>query len=138
MSLVYLLDTNVLSEPMRPAPDPDVFARLLEVGDAAATAAPVWHELDYGRQRLPRGRRRSAIDALLAELERVLEVLPYDATAARWHARERARLARRGKAPPFADGQIAAVAAVHELILVTRNIRDFRGFTELRVESWHR
>ncbi len=46
MALRYLLDTNILSEPMRPAPDPGVMRRLLDVGDAAATGAPVWHEIE--------------------------------------------------------------------------------------------
>ncbi|MFS8070156.1 MAG: type II toxin-antitoxin system VapC family toxin [Byssovorax sp.] len=132
----YLLDTNVLSESMRPAPDPDVLRRLVEVGDAAATGAPVWHELEYGRSRLPAGRRRRAIDAVMDRLEAVLVILPYDGAAARWHARERARLTKKGKPPPFVDGQIAAIAAVSGLVLVTRNVRDFVPFTDLRVESW--
>ena len=136
MALRYLLDTNVLSEPMRPDPDPGVLKRLIEVGDAAATGAPVWHELEYGRSRLPAGRRRRAIDAVMDRLEAVLIILPYDQAAARWHARERARLAKKGKSPPFVDGQIAAIAAGSGLVLVTRNIRDFAGFADLRVESW--
>ena len=134
----YLLDTNVLSEAMRPSPNPAVLERLLSIGAAAATASPVWHELDFGRLCLPPGRRRRAIDSILDDFGRVLVVLPYDADAARWHARERARLSRRGKPPPFVDGQIAAVAAVHGLTLVTRNVRDFSSFSELSVESWFR
>lgn len=136
MSLRYLLDANVLSEPMRARPDPGVLARLLAVGNAAATAAPAWHEIDFGRLRLPKGRRRQSIDEMVAALERVLVVLPYDAPAARWHARERARLAKTGKMPPFVDGQIAAVAAVNELTLVTRNVRDFAAFAGVSVDSW--
>ena len=136
MTLRYLLDTNILSEPMRPAPDPGVLRRLLEVGDAAATGAPAWHELEYGRARMPAGRRRRAIDAIVEELERVLVVLPYDTAAARWHARERARLASLGQTPPFIDGQLAAIAATHGLVLVTRNVRDFAPFEGLHVESW--
>ena len=132
----YLLDTNVLSESMRPVPDPAVLKRLLEVGDAAATGAPVWHELEYGRSRLPAGRRRRAINAMMDRLEAVLVILPYDQAAARWHARERARLTKKGRSPPFVDGQIAAIAAVNALVLVTRNVRDFKAFADLRVESW--
>jgi tRNA(fMet)-specific endonuclease VapC len=41
-----------------------------------------------------------------------------------------------GKTPPFVDGQIAAIAAVHGLVLVTRNVRDFLSFSGVRVESW--
>jgi len=132
----YLLDTNVLSEPMRPKPNPGVMARLLELGERAATAAPVWHEIEFGRERIPAGRRRRAIDALVDQLGDVLTILPYDAAAARWHGRERARLVSEGKTPPFVDGQIAAIAAVHGLVLVTRNVRDFSSFSGIQVESW--
>jgi tRNA(fMet)-specific endonuclease VapC len=107
---------------MRPAPDQGVLERLLEVGDAAATGAPAWHEIEYGRSRLPAGRRRRAIDAIVDRIAGVLVVLPYDKAAAHWHARERARLAKKGKTPPFVDGQLAAIAVVNGLVLVTRNV----------------
>jgi tRNA(fMet)-specific endonuclease VapC len=136
MARLYLLDTNVLSEPARPAPDPGVLKRMLAIGDEAATAAPAWHELEYGRLRLPAGRRRDIIDAMLDRLAATLVVLPYDHEAARWHALERARLERRGTPPPFVDGQVAAIAVIHGLVLVTRNVRDFKRFAGLRVESW--
>lgn len=65
-----------------------------------------------------------------------LAVLPYHAAAARWHARERARLSKKGRSAAFIDGQIAAVATAHGLILVTRNIDDFASFQGLQVENW--
>lgn len=136
MALRYVLDTNVLSEPMRPVPDPEVIKRITQARDTIATASPVWHEIEVGRLRLPAGKRRRAIEAIVDAFSRVLVILPYDANAATWHARERARLSRLGKAPPFVDGQIAAIAAVNDLVLVTRNLRDFSGFTSLDIESW--
>jgi len=136
MALRYLLDTNVLSELMRPVPDAGVIDRIASAGDAIATAAPVWHEIEFGRLRLPAGKRRRAIETIVHALSTAIAILPYDASAATWHARERARLGRLGKAPPFVDGQIAAVAAMNELVLVTRNVRDFSGFTGLELESW--
>ena len=63
-------------------------------------------------------------------------VLDYDRKAADWHALERARLSAAGKTPPFADGQIAAIAHVNGLTLVTANTNDFRRFKGLRVRSW--
>ena|SRR5688572_20087073 len=136
MALRYLLDTNVLSEPLRPAPDPKLLAHLTEADDTIATAAPVWHELGFGVARLPPGRRRRALEAALMRMEGALVVLPYDKEAAWWHARERARLAKAGKTPSFADGQIAGIAKVNDLILVTRNRGDFAAFSNVRVESW--
>jgi tRNA(fMet)-specific endonuclease VapC len=136
VALRYVLDTNVLSEPMRPVPDPEVIKRITQAHDTIATASPVWHEIEFGRLRLPAGRRRRAIEAMVDAFSRVLVILPYDANAAAWHARERARLSRLGQAPPFVDGQIASIAAVNDLVLVTRNLRDFSRFTSLDIESW--
>jgi len=136
VALRYLLDTNVLSEVMRPVPDPAVMDRMAAAGDSVATCAPVWHEIQFGRARLPAGKRRRAIDTILEAMSAVLVILPYDAAAAAWHARERARLVRLGKAPPFVDGQIAAIAAANDLVLVTRNLRDVAGFAGLDIESW--
>ena len=45
-------------------------------------------------------------------------------------------MTRRGRVPPFVDGQIAAVAATNGLTLVTRNTDDFDDFTNLSVEDW--
>ena len=49
---------------------------------------------------------------------------------------ERARLVARGQTPPFADGQIAAVAKVNDLVLVTFNESDFHIFNELQIQDW--
>ncbi|MCA9930516.1 MAG: hypothetical protein KC419_18660 [Anaerolineales bacterium] len=61
---------------------------------------------------------------------------PYDASAAAWFAKERTRLSRMGQPPSYADGQIAAIAAANNLILVTRNVSDFAEFDRLIVENW--
>ena len=136
MALRYLLDTNVLSEPTRLHPDADVMSRIIAAGHTIATAAPVWHEIEFGRLRLPTGKHRQAIEMILDTISSALVILPYDTSAAAWHARERARLTRLGRPPPFVDGQIAAIAAVNQLVLVTRNVRDFSSFAGIDVESW--
>jgi len=65
-----------------------------------------------------------------------IPILFYDDRAAQWHADERARLTRLGKTPSFADGQIAAIAAVNKLTLVTANTADFENFSSLDIENW--
>jgi tRNA(fMet)-specific endonuclease VapC len=118
-------------------PDPAIVKRLDEHGPECAIAAPVWHELTYGCRRLPKGKRRTAIEAYLRDVVRQsFPNLPYDEAAATWHGEERARLEALGKPAPFVDGQIAAVAHVHGLVLVTTNETHFGRFTGLQVENW--
>lgn len=137
MTIRYLLDTNVLSEPARPAPHLRVLSKLREHDGETATAAPVWHELLFGCERLPPSRKRDAIESYLFKTVRAsTPILPYDDAAAEWHAKERARLAALGKTPPFIDGQIAAVARVRNLILVTSNRDHFELFEGLEIEDW--
>jgi tRNA(fMet)-specific endonuclease VapC len=69
-------------------------------------------------------------------IDRCAGVAVYDEAAAEWHAVERARLGKAGHMPPFVDGQIAAIAAVNNLTLITQNARDFERFEGLRVEAW--
>jgi len=66
-----------------------------------------------------------------------MPILPYDDRAAEWHAGERARLSSKGLTPLFVGGQIAAISVVNGLILVTRNIDDFKHFLRLKFENWH-
>ncbi len=132
-----LLDTNVLSEPMRREPDAAVMAQLKEGGHRLHTASVVIHELRYGVQRLPKGRQRARLDSYLqGVLASGLSVLAYDTTAALWHSDQRASLEAHGVKPPFADGQIAAIAATQGLVLVTRNISDFEVFDGLQLLNW--
>lgn len=135
----YLVDTNILSEPLRRDPDPDVVQRLRDEGHHIATASVVWHELIFGLQRMPPSRKRAAVERYLAEVVAVsVPLLPYDAAAAEWHGIQRARLSKAGRTPAFVDGQIAAIAAVNDRVLVTDNLRHFAVFEGLRVERWHR
>lgn len=137
MSVKYLLDTNIVSEPLRPTPNAKVLARLKRHQDELAIASVVWHELWFGCQRLPASAKRSVIESYLNEVVVVsMPILPYDQAAAEWHAAERARLTALGKTPPFADGQIMAIAHANSLILVTLNPSDYTAFNDVRVEGW--
>ena len=139
MSIRYLLDTNVLSEPIKSHPDAQTLESLSEHDGELATCSVVWHELCFGVARLATSKKRAAIETYLEEAVRsILPILPYDQEAAAWHARERARLSKRGRPPSAADGQIAAIASVNDLTLVTANVKDFRRFKDLAVEDWSR
>jgi len=133
----YLLDTNIVSAPMSKEPNPEILKRLEAHGHECAIAAPVWHELTYGCHRLPRGKRRAALETYLQDVVLAsFPVLAYDETAARWHGHERARLEGLGRPAPSVDGQIAAIARVNGLVLVTVNVKDFARFKEVAVENW--
>ena len=135
----YLLDTSVVSSPASKAPSPEIVKRLESHGHECAIAAPVWNELTYGCQRLPSGKRRDALESYLQDVVLAsFPVLPYDEACAHWHGFERARLERLGRPAPYVDGQIAAIARVNELTLVTVNVKDFARFSGLEVESWAR
>lgn len=133
----YLLDTSIVSSPISKRPDAEIVRRLDAHGHECAIAAPVWHELTYGCRRLPRGRRRAALETYLHDVVRAsFPILPYDEAAATWHGRERARLESLGRPVPFVDGQIAAIAHAGKLVLVTVNTSDFSRFSDLTVENW--
>lgn len=135
----YLLDTNVLSEPLKASPDESVLKRLKKHQYEIATASPVWHELQFGCHRLPESRKREIITQFLnGVIRKNLFILPYDERAAQWHAEERARLTGKGNMPAFVDGQIASIAKVNGLILVTRNVEDFKPFMDLKIKNWHK
>jgi tRNA(fMet)-specific endonuclease VapC len=137
MAVKYLLDTNILSEPVRKSPNLSVMTHLQEAGDAIAIAATTWHELLFGVLRMPASRRRAVLEEYLFNTIRTeIPILPYDAKAATWFAQERARLSGGGLSPSYPDGHIAAVAVTNGLVLVTRNVADFADFSDLGVENW--
>ena len=138
MGVSFLLDTNVLSELLKPRVDPGVVRRFSRDGNDCAIASVVWHELLCGALRAPsvgRGEMlaRACRDIVIGS---GMQILPYDETAATWHARERARLLGLARPQPYPDSQIAAIAATRNLTLITRNTRDFECFDGLRLENW--
>ena len=135
--LKFLLDTNILSEPLAKDPNPRVM-RMIEAHSASlAIASVTWQEMLYGMYLLVPGKRRDRIQNYLFQHVRpALPIIDFDVDAADWQAEQRAKLRQAGKTPTYADSQIAAMAAVNDLLLVTRNAGDFDDFEGLRVENW--
>jgi tRNA(fMet)-specific endonuclease VapC len=139
MALRFLIDTNVISELERTTPDTQVLAQFQVHQNEIALASISWHELLYGYHRLAVSKRKTRVGQFLLDIVApVIPILPFDIAAADWFAQERARLTQIGHTPPFADGQIAAIAAVNDLTLVTRNQQDFAPFADLDIENWFR
>lgn len=136
----YLLDTNVISELVKPAPSPRVVAWVRAVSplDLALSALTIG-ELEHGISRLADGRRRRALAHWLAtDVTRQFHgrVLPVDAAVAAVWGRAAARAERAGTSLSVVDGLLVATATVHELTLVTRNVRDCAGHGAPLFDPW--
>lgn len=137
MSLKYLLDTNVLSEPNKKHPNQQLVDEFIANHEHIATAAQVLYELTFGVEQMPDSLRKQKIAYFLDNVVKAtIPILPYDEKAAEWHAKETSRLKKQGINLPFVDTQIAAIAHTNNLILVTRNTDDFRFLHDLKVENW--
>jgi tRNA(fMet)-specific endonuclease VapC len=136
MRLKYLLDTNIVSELMRPVPNSIIVERINLHQSEIAIASVVIHELLYGCLRLPESKKRQTLLNSINESALSRPVIDYDSEAAQLHAQERARLSKIGKTLAFADGQIASIASSNDPILVTNNVTDFQYFENLKIENW--
>ena len=137
---MFVLDTNVVSELIRPAPNPAVVAWVAgRPGGSLFLTAVGEAELRFGVAIMPAGARR---DALAAEIDGMLRedfarrVLPFDSMAARAYARIAAARRRAGRPVSQADCQIASIAASRGGQVVTRNVRDFQGMGVAVVNPW--
>ena len=137
---MIILDTNVVSELMRPAPDAGVLRWVdAQQSDALWLCSPVAQELWFGIQRLPAGERQArlarAVAAMLDEdfLDRVLS---YDLKAALACADLLARCERLRRPMALADAQIAAICLTHRATLATRNTKDFEATELPLIDPW--
>ena len=137
---MIVLDTNVVSEVLRPAPDPTVVAWLGALtGDVAVTAVTL-AELLAGVRRLSEGRRKSVlaehIDAVLQTYRDSGSILAFDEVAASHYADILAARERAGLPISTADAQIAAICRARAATCATRNTKDFAHTGVDLVDPW--
>ena len=137
---MIVLDTNVVSELMRPAPNPAVLAWVDAQPDRDLWLCSVAvSELLFGLARLPPGARRAqltqAFEAMLTE-DFSGRVLAFDLPAAVVYADLVAKREREGQPVAMADAQIAATCLAHGAQLATRNVRHFEGLGFAWVNPW--
>lgn len=129
----YLLDSNTCIELLR-QPDSEIARRLLATDpDEIALCAVVKAELLYGAQR---SLHRDDNLKLLEELFAQFVSLPFDDNGAEAYGRIRAQLSAAGAVIGPNDLMIAAIALVHNLVLVTHNTREFSRVEGLQIEDW--
>ena len=122
---------------MKSEADTGVMNRLALDSIFSCTSATVWHELWYGVKLLNDGKRKNVLESYLNLLiDDGFTVMPFCQKAAEWLAEERVRLKVKGITPAKYDSEIAAVASVNQLVVVTRNTDDFLIFNDLEIENW--
>ena len=137
MGLVYLLDTNVVSELHKESTFAIVKTKIATMADKCCISSVTWHELKFGLESMPEGKRKKELHTFLYDLILArFPILSYDQMAASLHAKIRAELKAAGTPKPYADTQIASIALANGLILVTHNVKDFEGIPLLAVEDW--
>jgi len=135
-----LLDTNVLSEGMKPRPNAGVVTWLATVDeDRVYISVVTLTELRYGTERMAAGSRRKRLeDWLQSELPIRFDgrILPVDETIADASGRIVARSEAAGRPIEAIDAFLAATAEVHRLTLVTRNQSDFQAVLKTTLNPW--
>ena len=138
---MVVLDTNVISELVRPGGDPAIASWVARRPTSSLFLTAVTEaELRFGLAIMPEGKRQ---DGLAAGLERMLRtgfanrVLPFDRGAARAYAEIAAARRRMGRPISQADAQISGIASTRGMAVATRNVRDFEGTGIDVIDPWH-
>ena len=136
----FLLDTNVVSEWVKPQPDPGVIAWLAEVDeDRVFLNVITLAEIRHGIERLPNGNRRNRLHAWLRDelpLRFENRVLSVDEAVADSWGELVAPRETAGRPISVMDAFIAATANIHALKLVTRNESDFKSAVKKIINPW--
>lgn len=139
---MIVLDTNVLSELVRPSPSAALEGWIGSLSPTSVFISAITEaELRYGLALLPRGRRQQQ---LLVQVEAILvedfagRILPFDSSAASAYAEIAAARRLTGRPISQADAQIAAITASRGASLATRNVADFLDCGIELIDPWHR
>lgn len=136
---MIVLDTNVVSEAMKPEPDAGVRSWLNEqAAETLYLSSVTLAELLFGIRVLPLGKRKNMLDRALDELLELFNgrVLPFDTDAARHHADLAVAARRVGRGFPTPDGYIAAIAASRGFIVASRDTSPYEAAGITAINPW--
>lgn len=140
MQPIYLLDTNIVSEMTKPKPNKKVVEKILETQKLSMVSSVGFQEMLFGVKRLPVCKKQDDLFSFAVDyIQGNYEILPFDVHASWILSDIRERLEAKGKCAPVYDAMIAATAIANNLVLVTRNVKDFEDIKEvsaLMVENW--
>ena len=138
--LIYLLDTNIISEPTKKLPSQQVIQKISDNLEYSCICSVIWAEALAGVKLLPEGKRKNGIfDFLIENVQKMYEIIPFDASCANVYSDITLRLKEINKPAPKFDMLIASTAIANNLILVTRNTADFENISKvsnLMLENW--
>jgi predicted nucleic acid-binding protein len=136
---MIVLDTNVVSEAMKPEPHPGVRAWLNEqAAETLYLSSITLAELLFGIAALPAGKRKNMLSRAIDGLTALFgdRVLPLDADAARHYAKLAVKARTAGRGFPMPDGYIAAIAAANGFIVATRDTSPFEAAGMTVINPW--
>lgn len=137
---MILLDTNVISELMRPAPDERVAEWMQSLGsEPLCTSAITISEIVYGLERLPDGQRKQGLwdrFQVFVGPDSDLPILAFDESAAIFTGEFRNVREVLGAHAHTSDMMIAGIAAANEATLATRNTKDFEKLPITKIDPW--
>lgn len=140
MRWIYLLDTNIISEIRQMRPEPSVLQLFMERKNYSVISSITWAESLNGLKRLPEGRKKEALSSYYYEIiKEQFQILGFDGSAAEVYSSLYPKLEGLGRVPQEFDLQIASIAIANNLILVTRNTKDFESICQvssLMLENW--
>lgn len=140
MNSIYLLDTNIISEPSKPMPNKNVVDKIFTNIEHSCISSVVWAETLSGIKSLPEGKRKDYLfDYAINQIQKFFTILPFDDFSASIYSDLVSRLKTKGKTPAKLDLMIASTAISNNLILVTRNISDFKAIKQISpliTENW--
>ena len=137
---MIVLDTNVVSEVLKPQPDARVVAWMESLTDDVAITAVTLAELLAGLRRLPEGKRRAdltaAVETAIRPYRDTRAIIAFDVVAAPRYAEILAARERAGLPIPTGDAQIAAICRAHDATCATRNTKDFVHTGIALIDPW--